>query len=66
VTAYIKLEDLSGKSYRLKLRDIADFKPLLPNAISLMPVAGCTVVLKNGSEIDINMTIDQLKAKIKW
>ena len=60
---YITLQ-AEGKNHRLKLKDIADFRPLL-DAISLAPM-GCTIVCRDGREIDINMSVEQLKSKINW
>ena len=64
--AYISLTDHTGKSHRLQLKDIKDFRPLLPSPISLMSVNGCTIRLKDGTEIDLDMSVEQLRSKIKW
>jgi hypothetical protein len=62
--AYISIQSVDGQNYRLKLKNITDIRPLL-DPISLVPI-GCTIALRDGREIDLNMPIDQIKNQIRW
>jgi hypothetical protein len=63
--AYFHFEGKNG-NVRIKLKDIKDFRPTPPDLISINaePI-GTTIILKNGTEIDVNMDIEHLRKHIR-
>lgn len=63
--AYLHLEGINGNR-RIKLKDIRDFRPLPPSIVSIGDESiGTTIILKNGTEIDVDLSIDELRKHLK-
>jgi hypothetical protein len=63
--AYFSVSD-GTRNYRLRFKHIKDIYPTPPSVISVNaePV-GSTIVMKDGTAIELDMSIDELKKHIK-
>jgi hypothetical protein len=60
----LKLIGIDGRTHRLQLRQIADVQTLYSPLTLIPKPIGSTIILRNGTEIDVALSLAELKSHI--